>query len=113
MRTVTFDRPDASNALTTESAAELADVLSQADPDELDAIVLTGEGRAFSAEDLESIAALEGTPAAAYERIDETFGRLEEALDYESPVQSQPLGTDEHREGVSAFLEDRDSAFQS
>lgn len=63
--------------------------------------------------DLESIAALEGT-AAAYERIDETFGRLpEEALDYESPVQSQALGTDEHREGVSAFLEDRDPAFQS
>lgn len=64
--------------------------------------------------DLESIAALEGTPAAAYERIDETCGRLpEEAFDYESPVQSQALGTDEHREGVSAFLEDRDPAFQS
>jgi enoyl-CoA hydratase/carnithine racemase len=82
VRTVTFDRPDALNTLTTENAAELADVLSRADPAELDAVVLTGEGRAFSAGgDLESIAAFEETPAEAYERIDDTFGRLaEEAL---------------------------------
>lgn len=94
VRTVTFDRPDALNAFTTENAAELADVLAESDPVELDAIVLTGKGRAFSAGgDLESIAAFEETPAEAYERIDDTFGRLaEEALDCRVPIVARVNG---------------------
>ncbi|MDL5360979.1 enoyl-CoA hydratase/isomerase family protein [Halalkalicoccus sp. NIPERK01] len=88
VRRITFDRPDVLNAFTTETAAELADVLAESDPTEQDAIVLTGEGRAFSAGgDIESMAAREETPEEAYERIDETFGRLaEEALSCRVPI---------------------------
>lgn len=88
VRTITFDRPDVLNAFTTDTAAELADVLAESDPTEQDAIVLTGEGRAFSAGgDVESMAAREETPEEAYERIDETFGRLaEEALSCRVPI---------------------------
>lgn len=88
VRRVTFDRPDALNAFTTDAAAELADTLATIDPNDLDAIVLTGEGRAFSAGgDIESMAAREETPEEAYERIDDTFGRLaEEALSCRVPI---------------------------
>lgn len=88
VRRVTFDRPDVLNAFTTDTAAELADVLADCDPTELDAVVLTGEGRAFSAGgDVESMAAREETPEEAYERIGETFGRLaEEAMSCRVPV---------------------------
>ncbi|ADJ14941.1 enoyl-CoA hydratase/isomerase family protein [Halalkalicoccus jeotgali] len=91
---ITFDRPDALNAFTTDAAAELADVLSGADPTEFDAIVLTGAGRAFSAGgDVESMATREETPEEAYERIDETFGRLaEEALSCRVPIVAQVNG---------------------
>lgn len=94
VRWVTFDRPDSLNAFTTETAAELADVLAEADPVELDAIVLTGEGRAFSAGgDIESMAAREETPEGAYERIDETFGRLaEEAMSSRVPIVARVNG---------------------
>lgn len=88
VRRVTFDRPDVLNAFTTDTAAELADVLADSDPTELDAVVLTGEGRAFSAGgDVESMAAREETPEEAYERIDGTFGRLaEEAMSARVPI---------------------------
>lgn len=78
---VTFDRPEVMNAFTTETAAELADVVSGADPDTHDAVVLTGEGEAFSAGgDIEAMAEREETPREAYERVSETFGRLAEAM---------------------------------
>ncbi|MCL7416345.1 MAG: enoyl-CoA hydratase-related protein [Halalkalicoccus sp.] len=88
VRTITFDRPDALNAFTTDTAAELAAELAESDPTEQDAIVLTGKGRAFSAGgDIESMATREETPEEAYERIDETFGRLaEEALSCRVPI---------------------------
>lgn len=94
VRRVTFDRPDVLNAFTTETAAELADILAEANPAELDAIVLTGEGRAFSAGgDIESMAAREETPEEAYERIDGTFGRLaEEALSCRVPIVARVNG---------------------
>jgi 2-(1,2-epoxy-1,2-dihydrophenyl)acetyl-CoA isomerase len=80
VRTVTFDRPEVMNAFTTETAAELADVLADLDPAEHDAVVLTGEGAPFSAGgDVESMAERDGTPDEAYERIGETFGRVVEA----------------------------------
>ncbi|USZ68009.1 enoyl-CoA hydratase-related protein [Halorussus salilacus] len=94
VRTVTFDRPEVMNAFTTDTAEELADVLADADPAELDAIVLTGEGGAFSAGgDIESMAEREETPEEAYERITETFGRVvEEALAARVPIVAKVNG---------------------
>jgi enoyl-CoA hydratase/carnithine racemase len=94
VRTITFDRPDVLNAFTTDTAAELADVLAESDPTEQDAIVLTGEGRAFSAGgDIESMASREETPEEAYERIDDTFGRLaEEAMSCRVPIVARVNG---------------------
>ena len=83
---LTFDRPDALNALTTETADELADAIDAATPAEHDAIVLTGEGRAFSAGgDLESLAETPESSREAYEEVTETFGRVVEAM-LECPV---------------------------
>ena len=94
VRTVTFDRPEVMNAFTPELAAELADVFAEADPRELDAIVLTGEGGAFSAGgDLQSMAEREEAPDEAYERVTETFGRLvEEALSANVPIVAKVNG---------------------
>lgn len=94
VRRVTFDRPEVLNAFTTDTAAELADVLADCDPAELDAVVLTGAGRAFSAGgDVESMAAREETPEEVYERIDGTFGRLaEEAISCRVPVVARVNG---------------------
>ncbi|WP_132060182.1 enoyl-CoA hydratase/isomerase family protein [Halorussus amylolyticus] len=94
IRTVTFDRPEVMNAFTTDTAEELAEVLADADPAELDAIVLTGEGEAFSAGgDVQSMAAREETPEEAYERIGETFGRVvEEALSARVPIVAKVNG---------------------
>jgi len=88
VRTVTFDRPEVMNAFTPEIAGELADVFAEADPDEQDAIVLTGEGEAFSAGgDIESMAEREENTEEAYERVTETFGRVvEEALAADVPI---------------------------
>ncbi|MGQ3414122.1 enoyl-CoA hydratase/isomerase family protein [Natrinema sp. LN54] len=81
-----FDRPDARNALTTETAGELAETIEAATPDEYDAIVITGEGTAFSAGgDLESLAETPESSQAAYEEVTETFGRVVEAM-LECPV---------------------------
>jgi 2-(1,2-epoxy-1,2-dihydrophenyl)acetyl-CoA isomerase len=88
VRTVTFDRPEVMNAFTTDTAEELADVLAEADPADHDAVVLTGEGEAFSAGgDIESMAERDETPEEAYERVSETFGRVvEEALSASVPI---------------------------
>lgn len=94
IRTVTFDRPDAMNAFTPEIAAELADALAEADPADHDAVVLTGEGEAFSAGgDIESMAEREETPEEAHERVTETFGRVvEEALTSKVPIVAKVNG---------------------
>ncbi|NHN59049.1 MULTISPECIES: enoyl-CoA hydratase/isomerase family protein [Halorussus] len=94
VRTVTFDRPEVMNAFTPELAGKLADVFAEADPAELDAIVLTGEGGAFSAGgDLQSMAEREEAPDEAYERVTETFGRLvEEALSARVPIVAKVNG---------------------
>ena len=94
VRTVTFDRPEAMNAFTPEIAAELADVFADADPDNHDAVVLTGEGEAFSAGgDIESMADREETAEEAYERVTETFGRVvEEALSARVPIVAKVNG---------------------
>jgi 2-(1,2-epoxy-1,2-dihydrophenyl)acetyl-CoA isomerase len=80
VRTVTFDRPDAMNAMSHEVARELADELKRADPGELDALVLTGEGRAFSAGgDVQAMADREETARESYESMRDSFGRVAEA----------------------------------
>ncbi|WP_435177766.1 enoyl-CoA hydratase/isomerase family protein [Halorussus sp. AFM4] len=94
VRTVTFDRPEVMNAFTPELAADLADVFAEADPADLDAIVLTGEGGAFSAGgDLQSMAEREEAPDEAYDRVTDTFGRLvEEALSARVPIVAKVNG---------------------
>jgi 2-(1,2-epoxy-1,2-dihydrophenyl)acetyl-CoA isomerase len=94
IRTVTFDRPEVMNAFTPEIAEELAETFAEADPADHDAIVLTGEGEAFSAGgDIESMAEREETPEEAYERVTETFGRVvEEALSARVPIVAKVNG---------------------
>ncbi|SEV94937.1 enoyl-CoA hydratase/isomerase family protein [Natrinema salifodinae] len=83
---LTFDRPDAHNALTTETAARLADAIEGATPEEDDAIIITGVGEAFSAGgDLDSLAETPDSSQAAYEEVTATFGRVVEAM-LECPV---------------------------
>lgn len=94
VRRITFDRPDVKNAFTGAVAAELADHLDDADPADHDAVVLTGEGDAFSAGgDIEAMAERDETPREAYERLRETFGRLGETiLDCPVPVVARVNG---------------------
>ncbi|AGB32282.1 Enoyl-CoA hydratase/isomerase [Natrinema pellirubrum DSM 15624] len=78
---LTFDRPDALNAITGEAAVELADAIEDATPAEYDAIVLTGAGDAFSAGgDLEMLAETPDTSQDAYEEVTASFGRAVEAM---------------------------------
>ncbi|WIV66964.1 enoyl-CoA hydratase/isomerase family protein [Natrialbaceae archaeon AArc-T1-2] len=91
---ITFDRPDAMNAFSTAAAIEFAEAVSTADPDDHHAVVLTGEGEAFSAGgDIESMAEREEGPQEAYERVCETFGRVvEELLECPVPVVARVNG---------------------
>jgi 2-(1,2-epoxy-1,2-dihydrophenyl)acetyl-CoA isomerase len=68
------------NAVSHGIARELADELERADPDELDALVLTGEGSAFSAGgDVQAMADREETARESYESMRDSFGRVAEA----------------------------------
>ncbi|MFB6073042.1 MAG: enoyl-CoA hydratase/isomerase family protein [Halobacterium sp.] len=80
VRRVTFDRPGVMNAFTADLAADLAAEIESLDPETHDALVLTGEGPAFSAGgDIQSMAEREEDVRDAYERVEDTFGRLAEA----------------------------------
>lgn len=94
IRTVTFDRPGAMNAMTPEVAGDLADAIAGADPTDHDAVVITGEGDAFSAGgDIQAMKERESEPQVAKERIDATFGRVfEAAMDSRVPVVSKVNG---------------------
>ncbi|WP_096389875.1 enoyl-CoA hydratase/isomerase family protein [Halopenitus persicus] len=86
VRTVTFDRPDSKNAFTEQAARDLASAIDGASTADHDAIVLTGEGDAFSAGgDIEAMAAREETAAESFERVQNTLGRVVEAA-MTSPV---------------------------
>jgi 2-(1,2-epoxy-1,2-dihydrophenyl)acetyl-CoA isomerase len=86
VRTVTFDRPEVMNAMNLEVARDLAAAVEEPTPDEFDAIVLTGEGEAFSAGgDIQAMAEREETTYDAYRRVLETFTRLAESM-LDSPV---------------------------
>ncbi|WP_049923378.1 enoyl-CoA hydratase/isomerase family protein [Halopiger djelfimassiliensis] len=83
---ITFDRPGVLNAITRGIAGELADTIADASPDEYHAIVITGEGDAFSAGgDIEGMASDPVAPQDAYEEVSETFGRVVEAM-LECPI---------------------------
>jgi enoyl-CoA hydratase/carnithine racemase len=83
VRTLTLDRPDTLNALTVESAAELAAALEAAGADPaVRAVILTGAGAAFSAGG--DIQFLQEIPRMPPDRIREvvygTFQRLTRAI---------------------------------
>lgn len=81
IRYLTFDRPDARNAFTAAVARDLADSLTDLDPESIDAVVLTGEGDAFSAGgDIEAMAERDETAAQAHDRVRSTLGRVAEAV---------------------------------
>lgn len=78
---ITFDRPDSMNALTGEAARELASAVERATVESHDAVVVTGEGEAFSAGgDIQSMADRDETAREASDRVTETLGRVAEAM---------------------------------
>ncbi len=80
VRTVTFDRPGVKNALTMETATELAETIEDVDPGAHDAVVITGEGDAFCAGgDVEAMVDSEPNAVETYDGITATFGRVVEA----------------------------------
>ncbi|NGM70993.1 enoyl-CoA hydratase/isomerase family protein [Natronolimnobius sp. AArcel1] len=83
---LTFDRPGVRNAISKAVAEQLVELLSDVSPAEYDAIVLSGEGDAFSAGgDLEAMTAGPDAPRAEYEAITDSFGQVVEAM-LECPV---------------------------
>ena len=78
---ISFDRPDAKNALTADAATELVDALEAAGEADARAVVLTGYGDAFCAGgDIEAMAARDETPGEADDRVRETLSELIETL---------------------------------
>ena len=94
IRTVTFDRPESLNAFTADAAKALAQAIEGVDADQYDAIVLTGEGEAFSAGgDLEAMAERDETPKESFDRTRETLGRVvETALTSDVPIVAKVNG---------------------
>jgi len=81
VRRITFDRPDARNAMDGDVAREFAAAVEAVAPDTHDAVVVAGEGEAFSAGgDIEAMAERDERPEASRERLAETFGRAFEAV---------------------------------
>jgi len=81
IRTITFDRPQAYNAMTGETARDLVEAMSGLDPSTHDAVVITGEGDAFSSGgDINAMSERDETALEAYERVRETLGRVAESI---------------------------------
>ncbi|ELZ21449.1 enoyl-CoA hydratase/isomerase family protein [Natrinema limicola] len=81
IRQITFDRPDVYNAMTAAVAHDLADALINLDSSDHDAVVITGDGDAFSAGgDIEAMAERDESAPEAYERVRTTLGRVAEAV---------------------------------
>ncbi|MFD1562691.1 enoyl-CoA hydratase/isomerase family protein [Haloarchaeobius amylolyticus] len=81
IRRITFDRPDVYNAMTAAVARDLADALTELDSSDHDAVVITGDGDAFSAGgDIEAMAERDESASEAYERVRTTLGRVAEAV---------------------------------
>jgi len=94
IRTVTFDRPAKMNAMTLEVARDLADAVEGATPTDHDAVVITGEGEAFSAGgDVQAMKARDEEGVESYHRIGDTFGRVvEAAMESRVPVVARVNG---------------------
>jgi len=94
VRRITFDRPDVRNAMAADVARKLADALADLDSETHDAVVITGEGDAFSAGgDIEAMARREETTPEAYERVRETLGAVaKNALTAPVPIVSKVNG---------------------
>lgn len=86
LRTITFDRPNARNAVTADVAHDLISGLDDLDPSTTDAVVITGEGDVFSAGgDIRAMADRSETAKEAYDRVRETLGGVAERL-LDAPV---------------------------
>lgn len=80
LRTVTFDRPETMNAMTPGIARDLAGAVQAVTPADHDAVVITGEGQAFSAGgDLKAMQDRTEDSLDSYHRLRDTFGRVVEA----------------------------------
>jgi enoyl-CoA hydratase/carnithine racemase len=92
--TVTFDRPEVKNAFDADVAVELAATLEAVTAEAFDAVVVTGEGDAFSAGgDIRAMAERDETAREAYERVRATLGRVAEAtLSCPAPVVARVNG---------------------
>ncbi|WP_416841634.1 enoyl-CoA hydratase/isomerase family protein [Haloferax sp. DFSO52] len=81
VRTVAFDRPEVKNAFTADVARELSAALEAVTAESHDAVVLTGDGDAFSAGgDIDAMAERDETAREAYQRVRGTLGRVAEAI---------------------------------
>ncbi|KDS92255.1 enoyl-CoA hydratase [Halorubrum saccharovorum] len=94
VRTITFNRPQSYNAMTGEVAADLVDAMGGLDPSTHDAVVITGEGDAFSSGgDIDAMAERDETALESYDRVRETLGRVAESiLDAPVPVVARVNG---------------------
>jgi enoyl-CoA hydratase/carnithine racemase len=81
VRRITFDRPGVKNAFDASVATELAAAVEGTAVDTHDAVVITGEGDAFSAGgDIQAMAERDETAREAYQRVRATLGRVAEAV---------------------------------
>ena len=78
--TVTFDRPAALNALNGQTLRELSGAIDQADADDVDALILTGAGKAFVAgADISAMSAMSTKDAARFAALgNNLFRRIEQ-----------------------------------
>ncbi|WP_129116165.1 enoyl-CoA hydratase/isomerase family protein [Halegenticoccus tardaugens] len=81
VRTLAFDRPESKNAFSPMAAGELIDALEAAADDDARAVVLTGDGDAFSAGgDIQSMADRDETPYESYRRVQATLNTVIETI---------------------------------
>jgi enoyl-CoA hydratase/carnithine racemase len=81
VRHVRFDRPEAYNAMTAGVARDLAEALADVGPATHDAVLITGEGDAFSAGgDIKAMADRDESAAEAFDRVRSTLGRVAEQV---------------------------------
>ncbi|SEP00141.1 Enoyl-CoA hydratase/carnithine racemase [Halogranum amylolyticum] len=81
VHTLTFDRPETKNAFSPTAARELVDGLEAAAEADARAVVLTGDGDAFSAGgDIQSMAEREETPHESYDRVQSTLNTVVETM---------------------------------
>lgn len=89
IRYLRFDNPEQQNPFSIEIANKMEAAITDCDPDEHDAIVITGEGEAFSAGgDLDS-----GTVSNANEEARDAYQRFSGASDFVTTMLTAPVPT--------------------